>query len=308
MAFSLNTLTAYVEQNATGLKLRQFYSAKTLTLGMEKMTGIKGPTTINKLGTEVILQAGGCGFNASGSTSITQRTITPGSWKVNQSFCPKDLESYFTRKYLPKGQDYQGLPNEVESAFMDDFVNGIGEVFEKQIWQGDLASADVNLNKFDGFNKILDAASGSTISTGATSGWSKATSVDILDGIWNSLPLALRSKTDVVCLMGVDKISQYGFKLRDLNFFHYDGKEDAMFEFTHPGTTMKVIGLPGLNGVNRIYAGQLSNFFNSFDDEWENTPMEMFYAKEAREVRFESEGMMGVNVAYPNEIVRQITT
>lgn len=308
MAFDLSSLPSYVEQHASELKLKAYYSAKTLTLPLEFMTGIKGPTTINKLGTQVILQGGGCGWNASGTTTLTQRTITPGDYKVNQSFCPKDLENYFTRKYLPKGQGYEGLPGEVESAFMDAFMGEIGQVIETALWQSDTTSTNENLNKFDGFNKVLDAASGLTISTGATSGWSKATSLDILDGIWSAIPLALREKDNLVCLIGIDKATQYGFKLRDLNLFHFDGKEVATFEYIHPGTTMKVIGIPGLNGVNRIYAGQLDNFVVSFDDEWESTPMKMFYAVEADEIRFKMANMTGTNVAYPDQIVRQITT
>lgn len=310
MAFSLSSLTAYVEENASVLKVLPYYSAKTLTLGMEMMTGVKGPQTVNKLDTDVILQDGGCGWNASGTTSISQRIITPGDYKVNQSFCPKDLETYFTRKYLPKGQKNDALPNEVEAAFMESFMGGVGQVIETALWQGDTTSVNVNLNKFDGFNKVLDAASGSTLAagTGATSGWSKSTSIAIVDGIWEKVPTALREKADLVCLMGIDKVTQYGFALRDLNYFHYDGKEATTFEYIHPGTTMRVIGVPGLNGCNRIYAGQLPNFQISFDDDWENTYMEMFFAKEAQEVRFIFANMTGTQVAYPQLIVRQVTT
>lgn len=308
MAFSLNTLTAYVEQHATELKLRAYYSAKTLTIGMETMQAVKGPTTINKLGTELILQAGGCGFNASGNTSITQRVITPGSWKINQSFCPKDLETYFTRKYLPQGQGYEALPNEVEQAFSEAIMGEVGEAIEKQLWQGDITSVDVNMNKFDGFNKVLDGASGSTISTGATSGWTVATSFDIVDGIYLALPVAVREKGDAVILMGTDKVTQYGIRGRNLNYFHYQAGEVATFEYVHPGTQARVIGVPGLNGTNRIYGGQLSNFFIGFDDTWESTYMDLFFAKEADEVRFVMKNMTGVQVAYPEEIVRQITT
>ena len=86
--------------------------------------------------------------------------------------------------------------------------------------------------------------------------------------------------------------------------FHYtvDGKADS--EFVLPGTSIKVVAVQGLNGTNKIYASRLSNLFIGTDLLNEEERFEIFYAKEADQVRFVSEFKMGVNFAFPGEIVK----
>ncbi len=45
--------------------------------------------------------------------------------------------------------------------------------------------------------------------------------------------------------------------------YAFDGKADS--EFFLPGTPIKVVATPGLNGVNKIYAIRLSNMFLGTD-------------------------------------------
>jgi hypothetical protein len=77
-------------------------------------------------------------------------------------------------------------------------------------------------------------------------------------------------------------------------------------EFILPGTPIKVVALQGLNGTNKVYAMRLSNLFLGTDLLNEEEKFEIFYAKEADQVRFVSEFKMGVNVAFPDEIVKFI--
>jgi len=59
-----------------------------------------------------------------------------------------------------------------------------------------------------------------------------------------------------------------------------------------------------LNGTNKVYATRLSNLFIGTDLLNEEEKFEIFYAKEADQVRFVSEFKMGVNFAFPDEMVR----
>jgi len=90
--------------------------------------------------------------------------------------------------------------------------------------------------------------------------------------------------------------------LKTANKFKYtfDGKADS--DFLIPGTPVKDVATPGLNGVNKLYAMRLSNLFLGTDLLNEEERFELFYAKEADEVRFVSEFKMGVNVAFLDEI------
>ncbi len=304
MAF-VQTLTSYVEEHATELKLKAYYTSKTITL-FELQKGVKGPTTINLLATTTYLGAGGCGWSASGSTTLSQRVITPGSWKVNEAYCPKDLETYYERTILPPGQAYEDIPAAIATKMMDGKMGDIGQIIETALWTGDVTSGNPNLNKFNGFTTILNLASGST-QLQTTSAWTKSTSYDIIDAMILACPAALKDKEDTVLVLGMDKFSQYISKLVSLNMYHFDGTE-TNFEIYHPGTRIKLIGLNGLNSVGHLYLGQKVNFYIGVDKAFEETEFEFFYAKEAREVRLAMAAMMGVQVAYPGEIVDQPTT
>ena len=101
---------------------------------------------------------------------------------------------------------------------------------------------------------------------------------------------------------GQDVFRTYTIALKNANMFNYafDGKADS--EFYLPGTSIKVVATPGLNGVNKLYAIRLSNLFLGTDLLNEEERFELFYAKEADQVRFVAEFKMGVNVAFLDEI------
>jgi hypothetical protein len=61
--------------------------------------------------------------------------------------------------------------------------------------------------------------------------------------------------------------------------------------------------LQGITGTSKIYAMRTSNMFLGTDLLNEEEKFELFYAKEADQVRFVSEFKMGVNFAFPTEIV-----
>ena len=64
------------------------------------------------------------------------------------------------------------------------------------------------------------------------------------------------------------------------------------------------VGLNGLNGTNRIFAAQTSNLFFGTDLLGEEDNYEIFYAKEAMEVRYNVAFKAGVQIAFPEEIVK----
>ena len=316
MAFNVSALADYTEQNEALLVTSSVLGAKTASLiksAGNVMVGVKSSETINIMDTDAIFQSGGsCGFNASGSTSFTQRTVTVGKIKVNEALCPKDLEAKYLQKALPTGSMYDSIPFEQE--FTDKKAKRIASQLEIALWQGDTASGNVNLNKFDGLNKLIGAASGvvdanvSAFISGAPissgTGITAANVVSIFDGVYRAIPAQIVSEDDVTIFCGMDTFRTYTIALKNANLFHYQINEKADNEFILPGTTIKVVAVQGLNGTNRIYAMRLSNLFLGTDLLNEEEKFEIFYAKEADQVRFVSEFKMGVNFAFPDEIVK----
>ena len=313
MSFSVSTLSNYTKENEAQLVTSSVLGAKTAALiksAGNVMVGVKSAETINIMDTDAFFQAGGtCGWNASGTTSFTQRTVTVGKIKVQEALCPKALEAKYLQKALPTGSQYDSIP--FEQDYSDRKAKTIASQLETALWQGDTTSANGNLNKFDGFIKLIGAASGVVdanvsgyISGAPLSSITAGNVVSLFDGVYKAIPAKVVAADDMVIVCGQDTFRTYTIALKNANMFQYsiDVKADA--EFVLPGTSIKVVALQGLNGTNDVYAMRLSNLFLGTDLLNEEEKFEIFFAKEADEVRFAAEFKMGVNVAFPDEIVK----
>jgi hypothetical protein len=311
MGFDVSALSNYTKENEALLVTSSVLGAKTAALiksAGNVMVGVKSSEKINIMETDAIFQAGGtCGFNASGSTTFTQRTVTPGKIKVNEALCPKDLEAKYLQKALPTGSMYDSIPFEQE--FADKKAKTIAAQLETALWQGDTSSVNVNLNKFDGLVKLIGAASGvvaanaSTFISGAPlSSITAANVISIFDGVYRAIPAKVVAADDMTIFCGQDLFRTYTIALKNSGSFNYQIDVKADSEFVLPGTTIKVVAVAGLNGTNRVYAMRLSNLFLGTDLLNEEEKFEIFYAKEADQVRFVSEFKMGVNIAFPDEV------
>jgi len=313
MSFSISSLTNYTKENEAQLVTSSVLGAKTAALiksAGNVMVGVKSAQTINIMDTDAFFQAGGtCGWNASGTTSFTQRTVTVGKIKVQESLCPKSLEAKYLQKALPTGSTYDSIP--FEQDFTDRKAKTIAAQLETAIWQGDTASANGNLNKFDGLIKLIGAASGVVdanvsgfISGAPLTSITAANVVSLFDGVYKAIPAKVVSADDMTIFCGVDTFRTYTIALKNANMFQYsfDGKADS--EFVLPGTSIKVVAVNGLNATNDVYAMRLSNLFLGTDLLNEEEKFDIFFAKEADEVRFAAEFKMGVNIAFPDEVVK----
>ena len=308
MAFDVSALANYTKENEALLVTSSVLGSKTASLIKSQgnvMVGVKSAETINIMDTDAIFQSGSsCGFNASGTTTFTQRTVTVGKIKVNESLCPKDLEAKYLQKALPEGSRYDSI------AFAADYTDKkaarIAAQLETALWQGATGSANVNLNKFQGLvtligSSAVEANNTTFYGTPATS-ITTANVVAIFDALYRAIPATVVDKDDMTIWCGMDVFRTYTIALKNANMFNYafDGKANS--EFFLPGTPIKVVATPGLNGTNKIYAIRLSNMFIGTDLLNEEERFELFYAKEADQVRFVSEFKMGVNVAFLDEI------
>ena len=312
MALDLTGLSNYVKENEQQLATSLVFKPKTAQLieaAGNVQVGVKSSDKINIMETDAVFQAGGsCGFSSSGTTTFSQRTLTIGKIKVNESICPKSFEAKYTQKALRAGSSYDYMP------FADEFtakkIDTIGAALETALWQGDTASANAQTNKFDGLLKLI-APSGTLVSgvvngnpTGITTatGITTGNVISIVDGIYQLIPTSILDNGDVAIMCGFDVFRKYTVALKNLNLFNY-AAEASDFEIIIAGTNVKLIALNGLNGTNRMVATRMSNLYLGVDLLNEEERFELFYAKEADEMRFVAEFKMAVNYAFPTEIV-----
>ena len=313
MGFSVGTLANYTKENEALLVASSVLGSKTASLIKEQgnvMVGVKSAETINIMDTDAIFQDGSsCGFNASGLTSFTQRTVTVGKIKVNEALCLKDLEAKYLQKALPAGSMYDSMVYSEEYSKRKS--EKIAQQLERTLWLGNTSSVDVNLNKFSGITTLITAAGSAVVNANSVAlhgvvetAITDANVISIFDDIYKAIPAQVVDKDDIAIFCGMDTFRTYTVKLKSSNLFHYKYDEAANGQFFLPGTNVRVIAVQGLNNSGDIVAMRISNLFLGTDLLNEEERFEIFYAKEADQVRFVSEFKMGVNFAFPDEIVK----
>jgi len=308
MAFNVTGLTNYVNEQNTDILVKSLFGSKTASMlqaAGQVQVGVKSAEALNILSSDVYFQADGCGYTASGNTTFSQRTITVGKIKVEETLCPKTLEAKWMQTQIAAGSP-TAVP--FEQAISESKASVIAKQLEVAMWQGDTATSNTNpnTNKFDGFNKIIDAVSASTIAGNVDSVTSiTASNIDnILDGIYSVIPADIATSDDLICWVGVDTYKKMLVNLKNANLFHYVPDAGTAMEMIYPGTNMKVVAVGGLDGTNRLFAGRLSNFFVGTDLANEEEELKYWYSQDNDEVRFRMTCKYGVQVAFPDQIVR----
>ena len=279
---NLSQLSVYVDENKLGLIRKSVLGAKT-TNYLNLQTGVVGKTKINLLDTTVQFGDGSaCGWNEAGTSTITQREINPAPIKVNMSFCDKAMQKYFMNHQITVAAGRSTLP--FEEDFIAGVVEGVGKKLEDAIWNG----ITINEVQYDGFVQIVtkQATTGSTV-------------YDSVKNLYNGIPSA--SLMDTVIFIGIDGFRSLAGELTAKNLYHYDPKVDEAFEMVLPGTTTRVIGVPGLDGSNKAYAINTKHAFYGTDMQNDNETFDFWYSKDNQEFRLAINFVEGVQVAFPDE-------
>jgi hypothetical protein len=301
MAYSFTGLTSYTDQERLPLITKAVFSARSAAL-FTKQVGIKFAAALNLMDTDALIQSGdACGYTTSGTTAFTQRNITVGRMKVQETLCPRSLEQYWMQTQLTAGSTYDGVP--FEQAFSEQKALRIAEALENAIWKGNAY--------FSGVNQLLNAASGSTISgnTGAVSasvGITTSNAIAIFDGIYNQIPQAILTRNDLVIFCGWDNFRTLlgAFKsTANVMYNQVDLAGLADGDIMYPGTNVRVIAVPGLTGTNRIVSSYLGNFFYGTDLLSDEEQFSIWFSKDNDEVRFQAAFKAGVQIAYPDLVV-----
>lgn len=310
MAFNVSGLTNYTKQESLELLTKAMFTAKTASLlngAGQVIPGIKSSQILPLLSSDVYFQADSCSYSSSGATTISQRTITVGKCKVQETLCPKDLETKYTQLALNAGESID------MGVFTDQIGNEkagkIAEALETAIWQGSLSGSGNNAY-WDGFLTILTGLgfgdAGDPVRGNVGGAYSSITASnidDIIATIYSVIPAALLDKPDLFIAMGTDTFRLYRQWLVGANLYHYPANEIAAMEIVDPISGIKIYGLNGMNGTNKIVAGLWSNFFLGTDMMSEEEEFEFVFNPFERRVQFHAAFKYGCQIAYPEQVV-----
>lgn len=309
MAFDVSALSNYTDEQSDKYLYQTIAEGTTTSLIPNVQTGVKSAEKIKIVATTGVWQAGGsCGFAASGDTVFSERTITVGKIKINLEWCPKDLETKYTQMALTKGAIY----NENALAFWDDLMtqltNKDKSKIEQVVWNGNTLHTDAYLMRFDGLRKIIGAASGVlTTSTSGSTAWSSANSRTVMQSfaakVSASLP-QLMDQDDTVLFIGVAEYTDLKLKYITDNLYHITGDQGVM---TVEGTSIPIVPVQGLSGKKEAYLMRKSNLYLGVDLESDEDKFEVWYSQDNDVIRYKKEFKMGVQIAFPDEIIKYIS-
>ena len=315
MAFSFSGLSSYTKQLVKPLLTSAVTEAKTQQMIMSSgivIPNAKSVVAIPIIDTDANFQTQGCSFDASGTTTFSQRTITVGKIKIEEKLCPTDLQTYFLQESMKQGANFdETFSPDIVKAYLDKKNMRIASQIETALWQGDTTSASMNLNKFDGLGKLIkngssiDAnVSGYTGIATITAGITAANVIAATEGIYKAIPAAVMAKGDVKIFVGVEWYRLLILAYREKNMFSYNPQDSNAASFILPATNVEVVCVNGLNSTNEAYAISLSNMALAVDLEADETSYKFWWNENDDDVRFRCKFNIGCNVAFVTECVR----
>ena len=304
--FDTDNLTAYVDQTNLELFTKAVFSGATSAyLSGQVQSGIKFKEQINYMDVDVTLRAkSGCGLTSSGDVIFDKKEIQVYPFYDQKTFCPSDLETFYTQQFLPQGSTYENMP--IEAAFAEYYTAKVAAAVEVLLWQGVTGGTSGVI----GFNQIIDAASpinGNPTSITTGTGITTGNVIGIFNGMVTLIPNALAGQTDLEFVCGWDTFRKLLQAYFTLNNFHYGATEEASPYETGsiiiPSFGLRVTALHGLTGTNRIHLTRKSNYVIGTDAPNEYESLDVFYERKDNTIIARLIAKLGTQIRFGDELV-----
>ena len=304
--FDTDNLTAYVDQTNLELFTKAVFSnATSQYLSGQVQSGIKFKEQINYMDVDVTLRAkSGCGLTSSGDVIFDKKEIQVYPFYDQKTFCPSDLETFYTQQFLPQGSTYENMP--IEAAFAEYYTAKVAAAVEVLLWQGVTGGTSGVI----GFNQIIDAASpinGNPTSISTGTGITTGNVIGIFNGMVTLIPNALAGQTDLEFVCGWDTFRKLLQAYFTLNNFHYGATEEASPYATGsiiiPSFGLRVTALHGLTGTNRIHLTRKSNYVIGTDAPNEYESLDVFYERKDNTIIARLIAKLGTQIRFGDELV-----
>lgn len=293
--FLVTSLPAYVQENRD-LIIKNFALVGTATrqrIGLQ--TGIKKSANLNYFELAATLQDGsGCGHNPLDEITLSQRTISVATLKVDGQICPETLLGKYAEYLVRVSATENDLP--FEQYIVETLTSEVNKKIEKLIWQGDTSkTTDLVLKWYDGILAQL-AADSDCIDVSISAG---SSAYEGILSVYMAMPEEVLDKGGVIFVSP----AIYRAFLQDMvaiNFYHYAGPQDAApEEFIVPGTDVKVIKTPGLAGSLEIVGTFADNLVYGTDGENDTEDVDIWWSQDDRLFKYQVKFNSGVAYKYP---------
>jgi hypothetical protein len=254
------SLTTWVNDNSQTLITKAVLEAETVPY-ITVIPGIKYKERLKFLDTDAILQAGGCGWVASGTTTLTEKDIEVVSLRTMEEICPEDLNKYSLQLSMKAGYN-TAIP--FEQQYAEQKVLKIQKAIEEMIWSTTAAST----LKCAGFKYLMDNDSevvDQSFVWFATT-WTASDYLAQIYKMQNALPAEIQNFNDLTLFVGHEVFRKIVQQLVIANLYHIDlSANDGLTAFTFPGTNIKLVAVNGINSKNYAVLTPASNLVYATD-------------------------------------------
>jgi hypothetical protein len=301
-SYDVATIGSYVDQVGGELLAKALIGATTPKYVNVRL-GIKGTQALNLLNSNIVFQAGECGWDppTGTTTTFTQRSITTCAEKYNEALCYQDLFDTYQSMLMQPGQTQETVPFEQQIADLK--VKQIQQRIEQKLWQATTAGG---ADCFMGFKGLIVTgttgignSSGSTFDNSVAYG-SAGNPITEVDNLINALSDDAMSRDDLRVFMSYANFRLYIQSLTKGNFFtNYLGSSEITgnMEAVHPNTNVKVIPTIGLNGSNKVVIGPAEYMVVGFDLLSDHEKLVIWYSQDFDELRLRANYNYGAQIA-----------
>lgn len=138
MATGLNITTNFVGEVAGGYIAEMIKEANTISENLVTvLPNVVSPQFVRKIQTAEGFEDYACGWNPTGSITLTERTLTPKKIKQDLEVCKEDFRQLWTAKEMGFSAHNDKLPATEQVAVLEDLGNRVARKIDVDIWEGD---------------------------------------------------------------------------------------------------------------------------------------------------------------------------
>jgi len=296
--FTVSSLTNFTEKSTELLREGVLFSDDLQNYSMQ--LGVNYAQYLNFIDCNPYVQAGSCGLSASGSTVLTEKTITTATYAFRDQFCTQDL----VKKAFPQGAGT--LKGDLGDVVEEGLTMGEIEQIKKQV-DADLWLGTNGL--IDGWFANLSACTGAISLDTYSATTATLTNIDeivddfidnITDAMWSRGVLTLHCSVAVFNLYKRNRLAANYYRDQDETMGALE-----MWLFGYEGQ-IKIKGEPGLAGSNYMLLTWDKNLFIATDELTEIAEAKWVYDEVTDYVWFKSSFKLGTQIAFCGECIHNM--
>lgn len=296
MAFDVSGLTDFNNEMAGELVVKAIMGGSTIEYATVK-EGVKYKEPINLFEVDLdIVDGRGCVTNAAGTASFTQRDIEVCQRSSHDGICLRDLDTKYIGAMQPAGSYNESMTFVAE--YSDQIVKGFQKANDTFLWTATTAAGDC----VDGLSTIISGST-SGVEVAGTGSLTAANIGDMIDEQLAALNDDVQDREDLTTFMSIANFRKYITWLRNENNYHFDPaaveNRGSLLEIAHPFANLKVVGVVGLNGSDRMVTGPAKHIVVGTDLLSDFSDFQLWYDMASDQVKHRVVTKLGVNIAYP---------